>query len=313
MADVPFRLTRQRAARPAAPLGAVGLALASLAVATGVLALKAVAAWLTGSVALLADALESVVNLASAGAALAAVRYAAMPADANHPYGHAKAEYFSAVLTGALIIVAALVILHEAWAALAEPRPPAQTPLGLAVSAIACAANAAWAWRLGHRGRALRSPALRADARHLWADVITSLGVIAGVGLVALTGLLWLDPLVAALTAANILWSGGELLRRSVGGLMDEAVEPALLARIRSIVANEADGAIEAHDLRTRHAGRPTFLEFHLVVPGGMTVNDAHAICDRIEAALKADLGDAVITIHVEPEAKAKRHGVPVL
>jgi cation diffusion facilitator family transporter len=291
----------------------VTLAIGSVAVALAVLALKAVAWLLTGSVALMADALESVVNVAAAAAALAAVRYSAMPADANHPYGHAKAEYFSAVLEGVLIVLAALLILHEAWGALLAPRPPEQAGVGLAVSAVASAANAAWALVLTRRGRALRSPALLADARHLWSDVVTSVGVIAGVGLVALTGMLWLDPLLAALTAVNILVSGWRLLRESVGGLMDEAVPAATLARIRRIVAEQAAGAIEAHDLRTRHAGRFTFIEFHLVVPGGMTVRESHAICDRIEAALKAELETAVITIHVEPEGKAKQTGVPVL
>jgi cation diffusion facilitator family transporter len=292
---------------------ATTLAIGSVAVAIAVLALKGVAAWLTGSVALLADALESVVNVAAAVAALAAVRFSALPADANHPYGHAKAEYFSAVLEGALIVVAALLILHQAWGALGAPRAPEQPGLGLAVSALASGVNAAWATMLMRRGAALRSPALVADARHLWSDVVTSVGVIAGVGLVALTGVLWIDPLLAALTAGNILFSGFRLLRESVGGLMDEAVPPATLERIRRIVAAEAEGAIEAHDLRSRHAGRYTFLEFHLVVPGGMTVRESHDICDRIEAALKAELLNAIITIHVEPEGKAKHKGVPVL
>ena len=285
----------------------------SVAVALVVLGLKAVAWWLTGSVALLADALESIVNVAAAAAALAAVRYSALPADANHPYGHAKAEYFSAVLEGVLIVVAALLILNEAWGALQAPRAPEQPGLGLAVSAVASGVNAAWALVLMRRGRALRSPALIADARHLWSDVVTSVGVIAGVGLVVLTGVLWLDPLLAALTAGNILFSGFRLLRESVGGLMDEAVPPPTLDRIRRIVAREAEGAIEAHDLRSRHAGRFTFLEFHLVVPGAMTVRESHDICDRIEGALKAELENAVITIHVEPEGKAKHKGVPVL
>jgi cation diffusion facilitator family transporter len=292
---------------------ATALAIGSVVVAIAVLGLKAVAWWLTGSVALLADALESIVNVAAATAALAAISFSARPADANHPYGHAKAEYFSAVLEGALIIVAAMLILHQAWGAFLMPRAPDQAQLGLAISAVATAVNAAWAAKLMRRGREMRSPALVADARHLWSDVITSAGVIVGVALVALTGKLWLDPLLAALTAGNILFSGFRLLRDSVGGLMDEAVPPATLERIRRIVAAEAEGAIEAHDLRSRHAGRYTFLEFHLVVPGGMTVQESHDICDRIEAALKDELDSAIITIHVEPEAKAKQKGVPVL
>ena len=292
---------------------AARLAAGSVAVAVAVLALKAMAWWVTGSVALYADALESIVNVAAALAALLAVRLSALPADANHPYGHSKAEYFSAVLEGALIIVAALLILHEAWGAFQAPRAPEQAGIGLAVAAVASGINAAWALFLGRRGKALRSPALMADARHLWADVVTSVGVLVGVGLVTLTGLLWLDPLLAALTAVNIIFSGWRLLRESVGGLMDEAVPPATMERIRRIVAEQASGAIEAHDLRSRQAGRHTFLEFHLVVPGDMRVSESHEICDRIEAALKAELEDAIITIHVEPEAKAKQQGVPVL
>lgn len=292
---------------------AVITAFGSVAVAAAVLVLKLLAWGLTGSVALLADALESVVNVAAALAALAAVRYAAMPPDANHPYGHTKAEYFSAVLEGALIVLAAVLILNEALGALQAPRAPEQPALGLAVSAVATAANGAWAFILHRRGHALRSPALLADARHLFADVVTSTGVIVGVALVAATGILWFDPLLAALTAANILWSGGRLVRASVGGLMDEAVHPELLHRIRGALSTSAEGAIEAHDLRTRHAGRLTFIEFHLVVPGAMRVDEAHAICDRIESALKAEVDGAVITIHVEPEGKAKHQGVLVL
>ena len=293
--------------------GAVRIAAASVAVAGCVLVLKLAAWGLTGSVALMADALESVVNVAAALAALVAVRFAAQPPDANHPYGHTKAEYFSAVLEGGLIVAAALVILNEAWGAYANPRPPEQAALGLTVAAIATVVNAVWSAVLFRRGRALRSPALLADARHLLADVVTSVGVLAGVATVALTGILWFDPLLAALTALNILWSGWQLMRSSVGGLMDEAVEPKLLARIRTAVSAAAEGAIEAHDLRSRHAGSVTFIEFHLVVPGEMRVAEAHAICDRIEAALKAEIEGAVITIHVEPEEKAKQHGVPVL
>lgn len=292
---------------------AVSLALGSVAVAIGVLGLKGVAWWLTGSVALMADALESVVNLATALAALAAVSYAARPADANHPYGHAKVEYFSAVLEGALILLAAALILHQAWAAFLQPRVPEASAIALAVAILATAINAGWAWFLSRRGRDIRSPALLADAAHLWSDVVSSVAVIAGVALVFATGIVWLDPLLAAFTALNIIWSGWRLLRASIGGLMDEAVPPALLARIRQLVATHADGAIEAHDLRTRHAGRFTFVEFHLVVPGAMAVRDAHDICDRIEAALKIELDAAIITIHVEPEGKAKGQGVPVL
>ncbi|MDB5375505.1 MAG: cadmium transporter [Belnapia sp.] len=289
------------------------MAVGSVVVACAVLGLKLAAWWLTGSVALLADALESVVNVAAAIAALIAVHYSSLPADANHPYGHTKAEYFSAVLEGALIVLAAVAILHQAWGAYLLPRTPDQPVAGLLISAAATALNGTWAAALFRQGRRAKSPALVAAAHHLVSDVVTSGGVVIGVGLVALTGILWLDPLLAALTALNILWSGSRLVRESVGGLMDEAVEPGLLARIRTVVSDNGDGAIEAHDLRTRHAGRLTFIEFHLVVPGAMTVEVAHEICDRIEAALKAEVEGASISIHVEPDGKAKHRGVLVL
>jgi len=292
---------------------AVPLAAGSVAIALAVLAMKLVAWWLTGSVALFADALESVVNVAAAVAALVAVHYAAQPADANHPYGHDKAEYFSAVLEGALILVAAFIILHECWSVWNNPRTPELSLIAFCVALTATAVNAVWCAVLFKQGKRLRSPALLADARHLLADVVTSIGVLIGVALALASGLLWLDPLLAALTAVNILFSGARLVRESVGGLMDEALSPELLARIRATVAAEAEGAIEAHDIRSRQAGRSTFIEFHLVVPGDMRVLEAHAICDRVEAALKAELGSAIITIHVEPDSKAKHSGVLVL
>jgi len=292
---------------------AVPLAAGSVAIALAVLAMKLVAWWLTGSVALFADALESVVNVAAAIAALVAVHFAAQPADVNHPYGHDKAEYFSAVLEGALILVAAFIILHECWQVWNAPRTPELSLMAFGVAMTATAVNAVWCRVLFKQGKRLRSPALLADARHLLADVVTSIGVLIGVALAMASGLLWLDPLLAALTAVNILVSGARLMRESVGGLMDEALSPELLARIRATVAAEAEGAIEAHDIRSRQAGRSTFIEFHLVVPGEMRVVEAHAICDRVEAALKAELGSAVITIHVEPDNKAKHSGVLVL
>lgn len=292
---------------------AVKLAAGSVVIAVAVLALKLAAWWLTGSVALFADALESVVNVVASGAALVAIRFAAMPPDANHPYGHDKAEYFSAVLEGAFILVAAFVILNEVWSVWLHPREPDLTPLGILISIVATALNAIWCSVLFRHGRRVRSPALLADARHLLADVVTSAGVLAGISLALVTGYFWLDPLLAGLTAVNILFSGVRLMRESVGGLMDEAVPADQLSRIRGIVAEAAEGAIEAHDIRTRHSGRWTFIEFHLVVPGEMRVVDAHDICDRIEAALKAELGDSVIHIHVEPEGKAKHSGVLVL
>lgn len=289
------------------------IAAGSIAVGVTVLGLKAAAWAVTGSAALFSDAAESVVNVVAATVALIAVHYAARPADANHPYGHEKAELFAAVIEGSLIVLAAAAILEHAWAVWRNP-PPLQAPLlGLALNGASTAINAGWAALLLRRGRTLRSAALRADGQHLLSDVVTSVGVLIGVALVFATGIRALDPLLAAATAVYILWAGLRVIGESVGGLMDAAPAEDVVARIRRVVAASAEGAIEAHDLRTRHAGKLTFLEFHLVVPGSMTVASAHAICDRIEAALKAEMPGLVITIHVEPEGKAKHHGVLVL
>ena len=285
----------------------------SVALGLVVLALKAAAWWLTGSAALYSDALESTVNVAGAVVALFALRLAAKPADANHPYGHDKAEFFAAVIEGVMIVVAALSIFSHAYYSWRTERPLATPWLGLALTGLATVLNAGWSFTLLRAGRRLRSPALAADGRHLLGDVVSSVGIIVGVALAVTSGLLVLDPLLAAATGVYVLWSGTLVIRRSVGGLMDEAPEPAVLDKVRALVATHAEGALEAHDLRMRQAGRLTFLQFHLVVPGRMTVADSHAICDRIEAALTAELPHLVVTIHVEPEAKAKAHGVPVL
>jgi cation diffusion facilitator family transporter len=289
------------------------IAAGSIAVGLAVLGLKAGAAAITGSAALYSDAAESVVNVAAGGVALLALRLAGLPPDANHPYGHDKAEFFSAVIEGVLIVVAALAILQHAWQIFIHPAPLDEPFAGMALNAVSTVINLCWAMVLLRRGGALRSPALVGDGRHVIADVVASVGVLVGVGLVVVTGLAWLDPLVAAATACYILVTGGYLVRDSVGGLMDAAPAAAIVDRIRTLVGQAAEGAIEAHDLRTRHAGRLTFLEFHLVVPGAMTVADAHAICDRVEAALKAEMEGLMITIHVEPEGKAKHRGVIVL
>jgi cation diffusion facilitator family transporter len=288
-------------------------ALASLGVGTLVLGLKFLAWWLTGSLALFSDALESIINVVAAGAAFVALRIAAQPADADHPYGHHKAEYFSAVLEGVLIVVAALLILREASAGILAPKPIEAPALGLAVNAVATAINAAWGTALLRWGRRWRSPAIVADGRHVMADVVTSGGVIVGIGLVAATGWLVLDPALAALVAVNILWSGWALVRDSVGGLMDQAASPDIVGRVRRVISEHGEGALEAHDVRTRHAGTAIFIEFHLVVPGEMTVQASHAICDRLETALEADVEGARVTIHVEPDEKAKQRGVLVL
>jgi cation diffusion facilitator family transporter len=301
---------------PSLPRGtgrAAQLALWTVGVALVVLGLKFVAYLMTGSVALYSDALESVVNVAAALAALIALRVAALPADSNHPYGHTKAEYFSAVAEGVLIVLAALSIGREALGGLMNPRELDAPYVGLLVNLGAGVINALWATRLLRAGAELRSPALVADGRHLRTDVLTSVGVLLGVLAAKLTGLTWLDPALALLVAVNILWSGFGLVRESVGGLMDTAVDPQTEGQIRRIMSEHGDGALEMHDLRTRHAGRLAFIEFHMVVPGEMSVQEAHNICDRLEDAIRAEMPDSSTTIHVEPQDKAKHHGVLVL
>ncbi len=289
------------------------IAAGSIGVGLAVLGLKLAAWQLTGSAALFSDAAETVVNVAAALLAFFALRLSAKPADANHPYGHHKVEFLSAVTEGVLIVLAALEIMREAWQAYTHPAPIETPLLGMALNGVATLLNLSWALVLIRNGRQLRSPALQGDGRHLMADVITSGGILIGVGMVVLTGIGWLDPLLAALTALYILGSGTFLIRESVGGLMDAAPATDVVERIRLLVAEHAAGAIEAHDLRTRHAGPTTFLEFHLVVPGAMTVAEADVICDRVETALKAEMEGMLITIHVEPESKAKHHGVLVI
>ncbi|MBO0763744.1 MAG: cation transporter [Hyphomicrobiaceae bacterium] len=288
-------------------------AIASIWVATAVLGLKLAAYWQTGSAALYSDALESIVNLVTALVALYAIHIAHQPADRRHQFGHHKAEYFSSVLEGVLIVVAALLILHEAYDALRSARTLTHLAAGLGLNAAATLLNAGWCAFLISWGRRQRSPALVADGWHLLTDVATSVGVLAGLGLAVLTGWHILDPLLAAFVALNIVWAGWRLVRESVGGLMDEAVAGEVAYRIRQVIAANAEGAIEAHDVRTRRAGHVTFIEFHLVVPGAMTVAASHAICDRLEAALAEAVPGGQVLIHVEPEKEAKRRVHPAL
>jgi cation diffusion facilitator family transporter len=289
------------------------IALGSIGVGCVVLGLKAAAWRLTSSAAFYSDALETTVNVLASAIAFYAVRLASKPADAEHPYGHQKAEFFAAVIEGVLIVLAALSIFDKAWLDFIQPHPLNLPAHGILLSGLATLLNAGWAVVLLRTGRSVRSAALIADGRHLLADVATSLGIITGVGLVALTGTLVIDPAVAAAAGVYVLWSGLRMISSSVGGLMDTAPDHVIVQRIRELLSESASGALEAHDLRMRYAGRLTYLEFHLVVPGNMTVSEAHAICDRIEARLKKEMAYLVITIHVEPEEKAKQHGVPIL
>lgn len=282
------------------------IAASSIAVALAVLGIKYAAYWMTGSVALLSDALESIVNVVTAIAALIAIRISAQPPDRGHPFGHHKAEYFAAVFEGALIIVAAALIFREALGAILVPRDLHQPVAGLMVNGVATAINAAWAYVLIQRGRALSSPAMEGDGKHLFSDVITSIGVLLGLVLATVTGWSILDPLLAAAVAINILRIGYNLAVESMSQLMDQAASPEIEARIRAAIRANGEGALQAHDIRTRTAGPQTFIEFHLVVPGEMTVEAAHEICDRIEDALENELVNTDVVIHVEPDHKAK-------
>ncbi|WP_183097079.1 cation diffusion facilitator family transporter [Mesorhizobium sp. YM1C-6-2] len=282
------------------------LAFWSIVVAFVVLGLKTFAWWITGSVALYSDALESIVNVVTAIAALWAIRVSHRPADRDHQHGHHKAEYFAAVLEGAMIIVAALLIMSQVFRTLSNPSPLEQPWEGLAVNGFAAVLNAIWAFVLIRQGRSAKSPALEADGHHLMTDVMTSGGVIAGLILAVLTGWTILDPLLAALVAINILIQGWKIMGESLSGLMDKAVSTEEHIQIRDIISNHSRGAIEVHDLKTRIAGRATFIEFHLIVDGDMSVRESHVICDRIEEALKAEIPSVRITIHVEPDDEAK-------
>lgn len=289
------------------------IALGSFVVSLVVLAIKYAAYWITGSVALLSDALESIINVVSAVAVIVSVKIASQPPDEEHPYGHHKAEYLSAVLVGALIIAAAVAIMHEAYNGFLAPKPIDAAWIGLAISSSATVINIVWANLLIRQGRLQRSASLVADGKHLMADVVTSIGVVVGVVLVVLTGITQLDAAIAALVAVHVLWSGWGVLKESASGLLDEAAPPEELAHIREIISLNANDAIEAHALRTRHAGKVTFIDFHLVVSAAMTVGESHDICDRIEEALRAAISGAIVTIHVEPEHKAKHKGIVVV
>jgi len=288
-------------------------ALGSLIVGLVVLGVKAGAWYVSGSAALYSDALESLVNVFAAVMVILALRAAAKPADLEHPYGHAKAELLSAVAEGGLIVFAAVLILERAAHTFLAPQLPASPALGLALNASSGVINAVWAVILTRSGAAARYPALAADRSHLVADAITTVGIVGGLTIAILLDIPILDPLIAIAIAIQIAMMGGRTILNSLSLLLDRAPPPDIVARIRSLVGTHAVGALEAHDMRMRQAGRSSFLEFHLVVPGTMTVADSHLICDRIEAALKEEMPGVIITIHVEPDHKAKHQGVLVV
>ncbi len=273
----------------------------SIAAALATVALKAGAWWLTGSVGLLSDAAESVVNLAGALMALWMLTLAALPADDNHAYGYGKAEYFSSAFEGLLILVAALAIGYTAIERVLHPRELEAVGAGLLVSLLASAVNLATARVLMKVGRAQGSVALEADAQHLMTDVWTSAGVIVGVALVWFSGWLWLDPAVALLVAANILWTGLRLMRRSADGLTDASLPAEQRATIEALLAAYRRQGLDFHALRTRQSGRRTFVAMHVLVPGHWTVQQGHDWAERIEAAIREALPRSHVTTHLEP------------
>ncbi|MDH4189211.1 MAG: cation diffusion facilitator family transporter [Betaproteobacteria bacterium] len=274
----------------------------SIAAALATIALKSWAWWLTGSVGLLSDAMESVVNLAAGGLALWMLRLSVKPPDVQHPFGHSKAEYLAAGIEGALIALASAAIILSAAPRLFAPRALDTPGLGLAISAIATVINLAVAILLIRAGKAHHSITLEADGRHLLTDVWTSLGVIAGVALVALSGWLILDPIVALVVAMQILWTGASLIRRSIAGLLDAAIPDEERADIERICAEYTRRyGIAFHAVRTRHAGRRRFISFHLLVPNTWTVEQAHQLSEEIESRIRSLVPNASLFSHIEP------------
>ncbi len=285
-------------------------ALWSIPISIAVLALKLLAWWLTGSVALLSDAMESTVNVVAALLAYFAVRIANIPPDENHPFGHKKAEYLSAVAEGVLIVLAAFLIIREAVLALPNPHLEDAPLLGIAINIIATGVNGAWAYLLLKIGRRNGSPALEASSRHIFTDVMTSVGVIAGLILAIVTGWLILDPILAILVALNILWEGWKVIRSSVDGLMDVTLSDHDLQTVSNAIEANLGAALEYHDLKGRRSANVIFVEFHLVVDGTMPVSAAHDICNDIEEELDRLYPGSVFVIHLEPDDELKGDGV---
>jgi cation diffusion facilitator family transporter len=273
----------------------------SIAAAIMTIALKAGAYFLTGSVGLLSDAMESLINLVAALAAFWALSFAATPADEDHPFGHNKAEYFSSGLESILIVIAAIGIGVVAWGRLFSPQPLEQIGWGLILSLIATVINGFVAWVLLRAGRRLRSITLRADAHHLLTDVWTSAGVTVGILLVKLTGWLILDPIIALLVAASILVSGVRLLRETGAGLLDTALPQADRDRITSIFSVYERDGIRFHALRTRVSGSRGFVSFHLLVPGEWTIQRGHDLCEQVEQEIVDALPGTNVIAHMEP------------
>jgi cation diffusion facilitator family transporter len=273
----------------------------SIGAAVLTIGLKFGAYWLTGSVGLLSDAFESIVNLVAAIAAFWALSYAAKPPDAEHTFGHSKAEYFSSALEGILILVAAGSIAVAAGERLLHPQPLQQIGLGLGLSFVATAINGGVAWILLRASRRLRSITLKADAHHLLTDVWTSVGVVVGIGLVSVTHWLILDPIVAILVALNIVWTGFGLLKETSSGLLDTSMSAEAQQAISQVMNEYETQGVQFHALRTRVAGTRSFVSFHVLVPGDWTVQRGHDLCEAIEQAIVSAIPGSDVTTHLEP------------
>ena len=274
----------------------------SIAAALATISLKTLAWWLTGSVGLLSDALESIVNLAAALLALAMLRVAASPPDENHPYGFSKAEYFAAGIEGALIVLAAAGIFASAIPRLIEPRPLEAPLFGLALNVAASAINLGVGMLLIRVGRTAHSIALEADGHHLMTDVWTSVGVVIGVALVFATGWLRLDPLIALAVAVHIIWTGLRLMRRSWKGLLDAAIPTEDTAEVTKLFTEYSKRyGVSFHALRTRQAGARHFISFHLLVPDAWSVAQAHRLSEEIESRIRSMVPNAAVFTHIEP------------
>jgi cation diffusion facilitator family transporter len=281
--------------------GARKFALLSIAAALATIALKTLAWWLTDSVGLLSDALEGTVNLAGATLMLAMLTIASRPPDDNHAYGYSKAEYFASGFEGTLIVIAASLIAYAAAERLISPRPLDNVGAGLVVSAAASAINYAVARRLFAASSRYKSIALEADAQHLMTDVWTSAGVIIGVTAVVLTGWLWLDPLIALAVAANIVWSGIKLVKRSLSGLLDRALPPHERQALQRVLDRYRTQGIDFHALRTRQAGARSFVSVHVLVPAEWSVAQGHDLAHKVEHDVREALPGATVLTHIEP------------
>ena len=273
----------------------------SICVAVVTFAMKLFAWWLTGSVGLLSDALESLVNVAAAVIALISLSVSARPADDDHAYGHTKVEYFASGMEGAMILVAACGIGWGAVEHLVHPHPLESVAAGLWIATIASVLNFAVARILFVVGRREHSVALEADAHHLMTDVWTSIAVITGVGLVVWTGLNWLDPLIGLLVAVHIIFIGIKLVRQAMMGLMDTALPAEEMDAIRVILGRHAAAGVQFHALRTRQAGAWRFMSVHLLVPGEWTISKGHDVAESIEAEIRRHVPRITVLTHLEP------------